>query len=72
MSYTLQDLKCVKCNQVKRENMCSHCSCAGEFENLVQKKDVNKLLMTTFKNIANLYEMPVLDEFLTFVNKNFK
>lgn len=34
MSHTLQDLRCIRCKQIKRENLSKLCSCAGKFETL--------------------------------------
>jgi len=32
MSFSVQDLTCVKCNRVKQPNMTTQCECAGEPE----------------------------------------
>lgn len=71
MSYTLQDLICVKCKQIKRENMINYCSCAGNFQSLSSKDDLKTLLSITFQKIADLYEMPLLNELLANLNKSF-
>lgn len=64
MSYTLQDLKCKNCKQIKQENMKKYCLCAGEYGNLLHKGKMKVLFESTFYNIANLYNMSILKEFL--------
>ena len=61
MGYTLQDLQCLKCKQVKMMNLASHCSCAGRFKTLTDANELVKLLKT-FQSIANHYGMPLLKE----------
>ena len=61
MGYTLQDLQCLKCKEIKMMNLASHCTCAGKFKTLIDAKDLAKLLKT-FKSIATHYGMPLLKE----------
>ncbi|XP_052865449.1 DNA polymerase epsilon catalytic subunit 1 [Anopheles cruzii] len=61
MSYTLQDLRCTKCKQIKRENLATHCPCTGAFENLISAAELRRLLQT-FHTLAQNYRMPVLEE----------
>ncbi|XP_053674267.1 DNA polymerase epsilon catalytic subunit 1 [Anopheles nili] len=61
MSYTLQDLRCVKCKQIKRENLSQRCTCTGSFENLISAAELRRLLLT-FQTLAKEYHMQVLDE----------
>ena len=61
MGYTLQDLQCLKCKEIKMMNLASHCTCAGKFKTLIAAKDLAKLLKT-FKSIATHYGMPLLKE----------
>ncbi|XP_055613279.1 DNA polymerase epsilon catalytic subunit 1 [Uranotaenia lowii] len=61
MSYVLQDLRCGRCKQIKRENLAQFCNCAGSFENLISAADVRRLL-GTFLTVANDYRMPLLKE----------
>lgn len=69
MSYTIQDLRCLKCKQIKRENMPIYCSCAGDFQNLIPKDELLSLLTVTFRNIADMYEMKMLQELLSYFVK---
>uniref|UniRef100_A0A336MSN0 DNA polymerase epsilon catalytic subunit n=1 Tax=Culicoides sonorensis TaxID=179676 RepID=A0A336MSN0_CULSO len=71
MSYTLQDLRCVRCKQIKRENMAPFCTCAGDFENLISKSQVKKLL-TTFTEVADKHEMILLKELIQNINKVYR
>ncbi|KAL4706978.1 hypothetical protein ACJJTC_019516 [Scirpophaga incertulas] len=63
MTYTLQDLVCSRCHQVKRENLSIVCDCAGDFTLMVPTKEVHTQL-TTFKTIAQYYKMPLLMELI--------
>ncbi|CAK1550449.1 unnamed protein product [Leptosia nina] len=65
MSYTLQDLICSRCHQVKRENLSVVCDCAGEFTLMVPVKEIKEQL-ATFKTIADYYQMPLLSEIVHF------
>ncbi|XP_050664128.1 DNA polymerase epsilon catalytic subunit 1 isoform X2 [Leptidea sinapis] len=65
MSYTLQDLICTRCNQVKRENLSIVCDCAGEFKLMLPIKEI-KSQLATFKTIAEYYRMPLLSENIEF------
>lgn len=61
MSYVLQDLRCARCNQIKRENLAEFCSCAGEFVPLISGREVNGLLRT-FQRVAEYHKMELLQE----------
>lgn len=61
MSYTLQDLRCTRCKQIKRESISALCSCAGTFETLINTKDL-KLLMQAFVKVADGHKMDLLKE----------
>ncbi|XP_063387130.1 DNA polymerase epsilon catalytic subunit 1 isoform X2 [Cydia fagiglandana] len=65
LAYTLQDLICSRCHQVKRENLSTVCDCAGNFGPLVPVKEVHSQL-ETFKSIAEYYKMPLLLELIDF------
>lgn len=61
MSYVLQDLRCVRCRQIKRENMSLLCTCAASFETLI-KPDSLQQLLCTFIKVAKDHQMSVLQE----------
>uniref|UniRef100_A0A182TKN8 DNA polymerase epsilon catalytic subunit n=1 Tax=Anopheles melas TaxID=34690 RepID=A0A182TKN8_9DIPT len=61
MSYTLQDLRCIKCKQIKRENLSQYCTCTGCFENLICTSELRRLLQT-FYTLAKDYRMSILEE----------
>ena len=63
MSYGLQDLRCTRCKEIKRENMALVCSCAGKFETLISSSDVRSLLKT-FGKVAEYHKMELLDEII--------
>ncbi|KAK0148516.1 DNA polymerase epsilon catalytic subunit A [Merluccius polli] len=61
MSYTLQDLACVKCKGVKEANMPLYCKCAGEFELTFSAKSFSEQIKV-FQSIASHYNMSFLEE----------
>lgn len=61
MSYTLQDLRCIRCKQIKQENMAVLCPCAGRFETLLNASDLKQLLHT-FLVVAKDHKMDLLKE----------
>ncbi|XP_046479124.1 DNA polymerase epsilon catalytic subunit 1 isoform X1 [Neodiprion pinetum] len=61
MGYILQDLQCVKCNQIKRENMNEYCTCAGQYRTLISKRELVRFAKTA-KSIAIKFGMPILAE----------
>ncbi|XP_071842243.1 DNA polymerase epsilon catalytic subunit A-like isoform X1 [Apostichopus japonicus] len=66
MAFTLQDVVCSKCHQVKMPNMTRYCDCAGNFETTLSPKVfVNK--MKTFKNLAQHYKMVMLEDTVAWV-----
>lgn len=65
MAYTLQDLQCKKCLQIKLENMTQFCSCAGDFQTLISRKDL-AVYLKTFRGIAQHFKMPLLLETVEF------
>ncbi|XP_045485974.1 DNA polymerase epsilon catalytic subunit 1 [Pieris rapae] len=65
MSYTLQDLICARCHQVKRENLSVVCDCAGEFTLMIPASEIRSQLVT-FETIAQYYQMPLLLEIIQF------
>lgn len=61
MSYVLQDLRCTRCNEIKRENLAQFCTCAGDFVPLISAKDIDQLLRT-FLKVADYHKMDLLQE----------
>ncbi|XP_071932173.1 DNA polymerase epsilon catalytic subunit A-like [Coffea arabica] len=59
--YHLQDLVCLKCNQIKAAHLAEHCSCAGSFR---CKEDVSEFRnkMQVFLNIAQDQKFQLLQE----------
>lgn len=70
MSYTLQDLKCVKCRMVKDKNMSRFCDCAGKFQNQTAASDFKKDLQI-FENISKHYQMALLKETVDFMASTY-
>lgn len=61
MSYVLQDLRCARCNEIKRENLAEFCSCAGNFLPLISGKEIETLL-NTFNQVAGYHKMQLLQQ----------
>ncbi|KAL8598379.1 hypothetical protein ACOMHN_032656 [Nucella lapillus] len=61
MAFVLQDVKCLKCNMVKENNMRRYCTCAGEYSNTFTPGDLGQQLHT-FLSIARHYQMTQLEE----------
>lgn len=61
MSYTLQDLRCGRCKQIKMENIAELCSCAGTFDTLVSADELRQLLHT-FLTVADSHQMTLLKD----------
>uniref|UniRef100_A0A8D9ASY8 DNA polymerase epsilon catalytic subunit n=2 Tax=Cacopsylla melanoneura TaxID=428564 RepID=A0A8D9ASY8_9HEMI len=66
MAYTLQDLQCCRCYQIKMDNMSPQCVCAGQYQTLISGKDLPAAL-ATFGNIARIFQMPLLEEVVEWV-----
>ncbi|CAG9856188.1 unnamed protein product [Phyllotreta striolata] len=64
LAYNLQDLRCIKCSQIKFDNIKRYCSCSGDFKCLITKEDVVKLLRT-FLSLGERFKMPALFETVT-------
>ncbi|KAH8310400.1 hypothetical protein KR044_001123, partial [Drosophila immigrans] len=61
MSFVLQDLRCARCNEIKRENLAEFCTCAGNFVPLIGGKEIETLL-NTFSNVASYHKMQLLQQ----------
>lgn len=61
MSYTLQDLRCTRCKEIKQDNLAELCSCAGPFETLISATSLRQLLQT-FLEVAEAHQMNLLKE----------
>jgi DNA polymerase epsilon subunit 1 len=59
MSYMLQDLKCVRCKEIKQDNITEYCHCAGSWDTLIPRSEILNL-METFQNVAEDYNMSLL------------
>lgn len=61
MTYSLQDLICSTCRQIKLDNLSESCECAGKYNLLFQYKEVYQFL-STICNIAYQFNMLLLQE----------
>lgn len=68
MSYTLQDVKCVNCKQIKRDNMTSACECTGAFTNLLPSQELKRDL-ESFLEVAQTYKMPLLEDHIKWMKR---
>lgn len=64
--YHLQDLVCLKCNQIKAAHLAEHCTCAGSF---VCKEDSSEFRskMQTFLNVAVNQKFQLLQECVSWI-----
>lgn len=62
MSYTLQDLQCVRCKEIKQDNIMEYCPCAGTYKTLIPQEEINGLVQT-FNVVADKYSMVLLKEY---------
>jgi DNA polymerase epsilon subunit 1 len=44
MSYTLQDLQCNRCKEIKQDNIMEYCPCAGNYSTLIKPSEIQDLL----------------------------
>ncbi|KAL8292541.1 hypothetical protein RQP46_001153 [Phenoliferia psychrophenolica] len=59
ISYTLQDLRCKRCKQLKSENLRVHCNCSGDYEMGETKAELLRRLRVT-KKIADFHHLSAL------------
>lgn len=62
MSYTLQDLQCVRCQEIKQDNIMEYCECAGKYKTLIHPEEI-QALVRTFNVVADEYSMVLLKEY---------
>lgn len=62
VSYTLQDLQCNRCKEIKQDNIMKYCPCAGNYNTLIHPKEIQSLVRT-FNNVADSYSMILLKEY---------
>jgi DNA polymerase epsilon subunit 1 len=62
MSYTLQDLQCVRCQEIKQDNIMEYCACAGKYKTLIHPEEIQGLVKT-FNVVADEYSMVLLKEY---------
>lgn len=64
--YHLQDLVCLKCNQIKATHLAEHCSCAGSF---ACKEDSSEFCskMQPFLNVAVNQKFQLLQESVSWI-----
>ncbi|KAL6549288.1 hypothetical protein OROGR_008432 [Orobanche gracilis] len=64
--YHLQDLVCLKCNQIKAAHLAEHCSCSGSF---ARKEDSSEFCtkMQPFLNVAVNHKFQLLQESISWI-----
>ena len=65
-SYLLQDLVCLKCNQVKADHMSLFCPCAGEYSKTLSN-DKLAVHYDVFQNIATAAGLTYLSEVVSWI-----
>lgn len=69
MSYTLQDLQCIRCKQIKQDNLMSYCTCAGKYKTLLNADETKDLIKVLLK-IADAHSMNSLKEYTETLSNN--
>jgi DNA polymerase epsilon subunit 1 len=62
VSYTLQDLQCTRCKEIKQDNIMEYCQCAGSYTTLIKPDEVGQLVRA-FNTVADTYSMILLKEY---------
>ncbi|KAL7751596.1 DNA polymerase epsilon catalytic subunit [Sorochytrium milnesiophthora] len=66
MAYQLQDVRCVRCHLVKRENLSLHCNCSGKFETLMSRTQLVENLKVVL-NVARFHALDMLTEVVEWI-----
>jgi DNA polymerase epsilon subunit 1 len=61
VEWTTQDLKCVRCGALRLNDFMEHCTCSGEWKEVVSRQDVNKKL-GVMKRVAKFYGLRMLSD----------
>ncbi|KAJ8673754.1 hypothetical protein QAD02_005016 [Eretmocerus hayati] len=69
VAYTIQDIQCVKCKEVKKDNVVPRCPCSGEFTNMIPAESMIRTLKI-FRSISKKCQMFILEESIEFMLKN--
>lgn len=69
MAYIIQDVQCVKCSEVKQDNILPRCACSGYFTTIIPKKILIRNLKI-FRSISVKCQMPLLKESIEFMLAN--
>lgn len=69
MAYIIQDVQCLKCSEVKQDNIAARCSCSGFFKTLLPRDNFLRTLKI-FRMISTKCQMPILAESIQFMLTN--
>jgi DNA polymerase epsilon subunit 1 len=58
-AFAQQDLRCVKCKQIRSDNLSRHCNCSGAYVLTMSKTDARRK-MRTIVNVARMHKLPRL------------
>jgi DNA polymerase epsilon subunit 1 len=61
VEWTTQDLKCVRCGALRMNDFMEHCTCSGEWKEVVSRQDVSKKL-GVMKRVAKFYGLRMLSD----------
>ena len=64
MGYILQDLKCLKCNEIQRDNVSEHCTCSGKFTTTINRNEIVQCVKI-LQSISNKCRMNVLADVIS-------
>ncbi|EGU78005.1 hypothetical protein FOXB_11482 [Fusarium oxysporum f. sp. conglutinans Fo5176] len=61
VEWTTQDLKCARCGALRLNDFMEHCTCSGEWKEIVSRQDVSKKL-GVMKRVAKFYGLRMLSD----------
>lgn len=68
--FTTQDLRCVRCKQIRSDNVARHCSCSGAYQFTINKADVKRKLRTIV-NVAITHHFTRLKVCVSFFSSEY-
>jgi DNA polymerase epsilon subunit 1 len=61
VEWTTQDLKCSRCSALRVNDLMEHCTCSGEWKEMVSRQDVVRKL-TVMRKVAKYYGLRMLSD----------
>ncbi|KAF5679059.1 DNA polymerase epsilon subunit 1 [Fusarium circinatum] len=68
VEWTTQDLKCARCGALRLNDFMEHCTCSGEWKEIVSRQDVSKKL-GVMRRVAKFYGLRMLSDVVEELHK---